>query len=141
MQSLIFDGILRQNKIHHTNGTDYNFTRKLDSKAYSREYELSINVISPLDDEINAKNVAMKSIEKMTELFILLPEDKRLIDDLGLYKKTSKYINQTMGAGLSDDTRRIIQEKQIQNNERKTVCKSALHSWFQNRVFMLAVPK
>lgn len=119
LQSLIFDGILRQNKIHHTNGTDYNFTRKLDSKAYSREYELSINVISPLDDEINAKNVAMKSIEKMTELFILLPEDKRLIDDLGLYKKTSKYINQTMGAGLSDDTRRIIQEKQIQNNERK----------------------
>lgn len=70
LQTLIYDSILRQNKIHHTNGTDYNFTRKLDSKAYSREYELSINVISPLDDEINAGNVAMKSIEKTTELFI-----------------------------------------------------------------------
>lgn len=119
LQTLIYDSILRQNKIHHTNGTDYNFTRKLDGKAYSREYELSINVISPLDNEINASNVAMKSIEKTTELFILLPEDKRLIDDLGLYKKTLKYINQTLGGGISDDARRIIQEKQIQNNERK----------------------
>lgn len=119
LQTLIYDSILRQNKIHHTNGTDYNFTRKLDGKAYSREYELSINVISPLDNEINAGNVAMKSIENTTELFILLPEDKRLIDDLGLYKKTLKYINQTLGGGISDDARRIIQEKQIQNNERK----------------------
>ena len=119
LQTLIYDSILRQNKIHHTNGTDYNFTRKLDGKAYSREYELSINVISPLDNEVNASNVAMKSIENTTELFILLPEDKRLIDDLGLYKKTLKYINQTLGGGISDDTRRIIQEKQIQNNERK----------------------
>lgn len=119
LQTLIYDSILRQNKIHHTNGTDYNFTRKLDGKAYSREYELSINVISPLDNEVNASNVAMKSIENTTELFILLPEDKRLIDDLGLYKKTLKYINQTLGGGISDDARRIIQEKQIQNNERK----------------------
>ena len=119
LQTLIYDSILRQNKIHHTNGTDYNFTRKLDGKAYSREYELSINVISPLDNEVNAGNVAMKSIENTTELFILLPEDKRLIDDLGLYKKTLKYINQTLGGGISDDARRIIQEKQIQNNERK----------------------
>lgn len=119
LQTLIYDSILRQNKIHHTNGTDYNFTRKLDGKAYSREYELSINVISPLNNEINAGNVAMKSIENTTELFILLPEDKRLIDDLGLYKKTLKYINQTLGGGISDDARRIIQEKQIQNNERK----------------------
>ena len=118
LQTLIYDNILRQNKIHHSNGTDYPFTRKLDDKVYSRGCELSINVISPLSNEINAGNVAMKSIEKRTELFVLLPEDKHLIDDLGLYKRTSKYINQTMSPGISDDTRRIIQEKQIQNNER-----------------------
>ena len=119
LQSLIYDGLLRQNKIHHTNGIDYSFTRKLDNKAHSRECELSINIISPLCDEIKAGNIAMKSMESNKELFILLPEDKRLIDDLGLYKKTIKYINQKTSSSLGDDTRRIIQEKQSQNAERK----------------------
>ena len=119
LQSLIYDGLLRQNKIHHTNGIDYSFTRKLDNKAHSRECELSINIISPLCDEIKAGNIAMKSMESNKELFILLPEDKRLIDDLGLYKKTNKYINQKTSSGMGDDTRRIIQEKQSQNAERK----------------------
>ncbi len=119
LQSLVYDGLLRQNKIHHTNGIDYSFTRKLDSKVYSREFELSINIISPLCDEIKSSNIAMKSMENNRELFILLPEDKRLIDDLGLYKKTNKYINQKTSSGLGDDTRRIIQEKQSQNAERK----------------------
>ena len=119
LQSLIYDGLLKQNKIHHTNGSDYNFTRKFDGKAYSRESELSINAISPLNDDIKSNNIAMKSMENGKELFILLPEDKRLIDDLALYKKTNKYINQNMSAGLSDDVRRIITEKQTQNAERK----------------------
>ena len=119
LQSLIYDSILKQNKIKHLNGTDYAFSRKLDGKIYNREAELSINIITPYSDDINLNNVAMKSIEAKTELFILLPADKRLFSDLDLYKRTSKYINQNMSSTLSDDVRRIIQEKQSQNAERK----------------------
>lgn len=119
LQSFIFDGLIKQNKIHHANGIDYSFTRKLDGKSYSREFELSINVITPLCDEVKIGNIAMKSLENNKELFILLPDDKRLIDDIGLFEKTNKYINQKRTSGLDDSTNRIITDKQFQNAERK----------------------
>lgn len=60
----------------------------------------------------------MKSIEKTRELFILLQKDKKLFDDLDLYKRTNKYLQQNTSSGLSEEVRRIIQEKKIQNSER-----------------------
>lgn len=119
LQKLIYDGILKQNKIRHPSGTDYPFTRKLDGEAFNRESELAINIITPLNnDKIDASTIKMKSIEKTTELFVLLQEDKKLFGDLDLYKRTNKYLQQNTSSGLSEEVRRIIQEKKIQNSER-----------------------
>lgn len=119
LQKLIYDGILKQNKIRHPSGTDYPFTRKLDNEAFNRESELAINIITPLNnDKIDYSTIKMKSIEKTTELFVLLQEDKKLFDDLDLYKRTNKYLQQNTSSGLSEEVRRIIQEKKIQNSER-----------------------
>lgn len=119
LQKLIYDGILKQTKIRHPSGTDYPFTRKLDDEAFSRESELAINIITPLNnDKIDYSSIKMKSIEKTTELFVLLQEDKKLFDDLDLYKRTNKYIQQNTNSGSSEEVRRIIQEKRIQNSER-----------------------
>lgn len=119
LQKLIFDGILKLSKIRHPSGTDYPFTRKLDDEVFNRESELAINIITPLNnDKIDYSTIKMKSIEKTRELFILLQKDKKLFDDLDLYKRTNKYLQQNTSSGLSEEVRRIIQEKKIQNSER-----------------------
>ena len=52
METLAFDTILRHRKIKHlTTGYEYSFSRKLDDHLLGREYELSINMISPFNDD------------------------------------------------------------------------------------------
>ncbi|MGC9523724.1 MAG: BREX system P-loop protein BrxC, partial [Anaerolineae bacterium] len=49
---LIFDDVIKDRKIRYDeNGQDYAFTRKLDGNLLSREYELTIHVISPFHDQ------------------------------------------------------------------------------------------
>lgn len=118
LQKFIYDGILQKNKIR-SNGTDYPFTRKLDDRTYYREYELAINIITPLSGEnTNPTGIRMKSISNGKELVILLAKDKKLFEDLELYKKTEKYLRQNTNSGQSDEVRRIVQNKSQQNSER-----------------------
>ena len=73
LETLAFDTVLRHRKIkHHATGSDYPFTRKLDDHALGREYELSINLISPFSDDVDhAEAVRMKSMSH-EELVVLM---------------------------------------------------------------------
>ncbi len=55
LETLAFDTILRHRKIKHlATNSEYAFTRKLDDHAVGREYELAINLVSPLSDEVES---------------------------------------------------------------------------------------
>ena len=119
METLAFDTVLKHRKIKHlATGNDYSFSRKLDDHLLGREYELSINLISPFsDDAASPEAVRMQNISR-EELAVVLQPDVRFIRDLTLFKQTDKFIRQARAGSQQPVRDRIVAEKGDQNNRR-----------------------
>lgn len=119
METLAFDTILRHRKIKHlTTGNEYSFSRKLDDHLLAREYELSINLISPFNDDVaSPEAVRMRNMSR-EELAVVLKSDVRFIRDLTLFKQTDKFIRQARAGSQQPGRDRIVAEKGDQNSRR-----------------------
>ena len=119
METLAFDTILRHRKIKHlTTGNEYSFSRKLDDHLLGREYELSINVVSPFNDDVaSPEAVRMRNMSR-EELAVVLQPDVRFIRDLTLFKQTDKFIRQARAGSQQPGRDRIVAEKGDQNSRR-----------------------
>lgn len=119
METLAFDTILRHRKIKHlTTGNEYSFSRKLDDHLLGREYELSINMISPFNDDVaSPEAVRMRNMSR-EELAVVLQPDVRFIRDLTLFKQTDKFIRQARAGSQQPGRDRIVAEKGDQNSRR-----------------------
>lgn len=119
MEALVFDGVIKDRKIRHDGAShDYSFARKLDDRLQGRDYELSINVITPFHEHSgNAEALRMASMSS-DELVILVKADDRFARDLVMYKQTEKYVRQTRATAPQASIERIISEKGQQNANR-----------------------
>lgn len=117
LETLLFDGVIKQRKIRHSNGQDYAYTRKMDDRALSREHELAIHIITPLSD--NFDNITLQRMQSMgrDELRLVLPADARFMQDLTMHKRTEKYIRQNSNT-QQEAVKRILDAKGFQNTER-----------------------
>jgi hypothetical protein len=117
LETLLFDGVIKQRKIRYSNGQDYPYTRKMDDRALSREYELAIHIVTPLSD--NFDNITLQRMQSMgrDELRVVLPADVRFMQDLAMYKRTETYIRQNSST-QQESVRRILDGKGFQNSER-----------------------
>ena len=117
LEALLFDGVIKQRKIRHSNGQDYAYTRKMDDRALSRENELAIHIITPLSE--NFDNITLQRMQSMgrDELRVVLPADARFMQDLTMHKRTEKYIRQNSNT-QQEAVKRILDTKGFQNTER-----------------------
>lgn len=117
LETLLFDGVIKQRKIRHSNGQDYAYTRKMDDRVLSREHELAIHIVTPLSD--NFDNITLQRMQSMgrDELRVVLPADVRFMQDLSMYKRTEKYIRQNSNTP-QEAVKRILDAKGFQNTER-----------------------
>ena len=119
LETLAFDTILRHRKIKHvTTNYEYSFSRKLDDHLLGREYELSINIISPFSDDAAAPDTVRMRNMGREELAIVLQPDVRFIRDLTLFRQTDKFIRQSRSGSPQPGRDRIILEKGEQNGRR-----------------------
>lgn len=117
--NIIFDTLLRDRKIRHdVYQYDYAFSRKLDDQVMGRDYELTIHVVSPFHPNSGQEKTLVAQAMGRNELLVILPEDKRLVRDLMLYKSTEKYLRHNLAVAQQESRRRILGEKQVQNRER-----------------------
>ena len=119
LEKLVFDSVIKTRKIRYeTNGQDYSYARKLDDRLQSREHELSIHVITPFHE--NAGNVSVLQMQSMgrDELLVVIPPDDHLVRDILMYKRTEKYIKQTMSVTQQEAIKHILTDKSFQNRER-----------------------
>ena len=119
LETLAFDTILRHRKIKHlATSSEYAFTRKLDDHAVGREYELAINLVSPLSDEAGSPDgIRMKTMSR-EELAVAMTPDANFVRDLILFKQTDKFIRQSRSGSPQPGRDRIIAEKGEQNGRR-----------------------
>lgn len=122
----IFGRILGTAKIRHHNGKDYAFAQKLDDQLCSRDHELAINVITPLNDNAGDSSIfRMRNIGR-SELLIVLAQDDRLFREIKLYKQTEKYVNQNSSRGAAQSVTRILESKRAQNIQRQAAIQRRL---------------
>ena len=121
LAKFVFDLVIKDRKIRYDdNGQDYAFSRKLDDTLFGREYEIGIHVISPFHE--HAGNLPILRMQSMgrDELLVVLPPSDRLVRDLLMYKRTEKCIRQNITVAQQDSVKRILTDRQFQNNERYT---------------------
>jgi energy-coupling factor transporter ATP-binding protein EcfA2 len=119
LETLAFDTILKHRKIKHlSTGYEYAFARKLDDHLLAKDYELSVNIISPFNDDAASPDAVRMRNMGREELAIVLPPDVLFIRDLQLYRQTDKFIRQSRSGAPQAGRDRIILEKGEQNRRR-----------------------
>jgi hypothetical protein len=116
LETLLFDGVIKQRKIRHSNGQDYAYTRKMDDRALSREHELAIHIVTPLSTTSTTLPCSACRAWGATSCGVL-PADVRFMQDLTMYKRTEKYIRQNSNT-QQEAVKRILDAKGFQNTER-----------------------
>ncbi|MEP3524000.1 MAG: BREX system P-loop protein BrxC [Hyphomicrobiales bacterium] len=138
LEEIAFNTILRYSKIKHlTTNNEYAFARRLDDHAVGREYELAINLISPLSDESgNPDGIRMKTMSR-EELAIVMESDANFVRDLKLFKQTNKFIRQARSSSPQPGRDRIVSEKGEQNSRREKDLEMRLRKLMSNaRLFV-----
>lgn len=126
LDKLVFDAVLRDRKIRYDeNGQDYPFARKIDDRLMGRDYELTIHLISPFHEHFGNPPVLRAQSMGRDELLVILPANERLMRDLLLYKRTDKYVRQTISTAQQESVRRILTDRQMQNQERYATLRRA----------------
>jgi len=120
LQTLIFQSVIKSRKIRHEkSGQEFSFAERVDDRLMGRDYELSINVITPFhSDPSNEQALRMRTLSS-DELAGVLPQDSRFVSDLLTYKRTDKYVRQTRTAAVQPSIERIIRDKGEQNGVRQ----------------------
>ena len=128
LANAIFDHTIRNRKIRHEeSGRDYQFSRKLDDRLFGREYELTIHVISPFNENLGKEEVLRGQSWGRDELLVILPPDDRLVQDLLMYKRTEKYVRQNITVTQQEAIKRILTDKSFQNRERQAEIQKQVH--------------
>lgn len=129
LEELAFETILRLRKFkHQETGYEYAFSRKLDDQLLGREYELAINIITPMSDDAGAPDAVRMRNMGREELAIILQQDVRFVRDLTLYKQTEKFIRQARSGSPQPGRERIVLEKGDQNQRRAKDLEQRLRS-------------
>lgn len=116
---LVFDNVLKGRKIRYdANSQDYPFARKLDDQLIGNAHELAIHVVSPFHEHTGNETILRAQAMGRDELLVILPASDRLLRDLTLYKQTEKYVKQSVSIVQKEATRRILLDRQQQNQER-----------------------
>jgi hypothetical protein len=130
LQKLIFDQVLRAKKIRFDkNGQDYAYSRKLDDRLHGREQELAIHIVSPFHEHAdNESMLRTNSTYKQDELFVVLPQEDRLMRDILMFKKAEKFIQQNVSVTQQESIKRILTDKGFQNRDRYNQLKDLVGS-------------
>lgn len=120
LKKLLFGSVIKfGSKIRYAgNKQDYSFSHKMDDKIYGKEYELSVHIVTPVNANIDKVDVLRNQSMGRDELLVVMPADRRLMQDLLLYLQTAKYIRQATSHAQSGLKERILTEKANQNKNR-----------------------
>jgi len=118
---VIFDDVVKSPKVRfEANGQDYPYARKLDDQTIGKEAEIALNIITP--EHVNHGSEATLAAQGTgkAELLMIFPSDLRLLEDVRLFLKTQKYIQQNTGTGADESRKAILAERGRQNGIRRS---------------------
>lgn len=120
LQGIIFDDVLRSNKIRYEdNGNDYPFAQKIDDGLMKgKESDVAVNLVTPEHPNYGQDAILISRNMGGSELMAILPAKDRLLDQIRSYLKTDLYIRQNSG-GEDETLNAILAVRSRQNSTRR----------------------
>jgi hypothetical protein len=125
----------QQTKFHYgKTGQDFPLGYMFDDALKSQPKELTIHFISPVNPN-ELTNIRLQGAGK-PELRVVLEPETRLVGEISMLLKTSKYVKQKQGTSITESTRRVLdqkseestsREKEIAERVKKAVSKAKLY--------------
>ncbi|MBF0468020.1 MAG: BREX system P-loop protein BrxC [Desulfamplus sp.] len=126
LANIIFEDILKGKTKHKylPFKRDYAFNRICDEKPWGKkmEYDLTLEIISPMHDEysvFNSGKCSMHSADTDGTVLIKLDNDQALFSDIRTYIQTDKYIKDKSDAAASTSLKQILRDRADENRDRK----------------------
>lgn len=120
LKEILFNEIIQSNKIKYLeNKQDYEFSSKIDGITLGREKELEIEIITESYHSYDNATYLQSQTMGSSGIKIVLPSNATFMKDLKMYLKTDKYNKQNQSTSNRPEVKRILQEKGMQNAERK----------------------
>lgn len=120
LKEILFDQIIQDNRIKYLdNKQDYEFTSKIDGTILGREKELEIEILTENYSDFNNISFIQSQTIGSSGMKLLLPSNATFMKDLKMYLKTDKYNKQNQSTSNRNEVKRILQEKGMQNAERR----------------------
>jgi hypothetical protein len=101
----------------------FTFNRFADGRAFqgiNSEQNLNLEIITPLNDEYESYTPQKCILSSSDRILIRLGDDKTLSGELREYLQTMRYIEQKLDASAPENTRRILHDKALVNQQRLT---------------------
>lgn len=131
LSAILFSDVLRDPKVRYeANGQDYPYARKLDDQLVGKDAEIALNIITPEHANHGNQTALAAQCTGKSELVLVLPPDLHLMDEVRLFLKTQKFIQQNSGAGTDEVRRSILNERGRQNSTRRTNLKDLCSDLF-----------
>ncbi len=119
MNKVVFGDIIRDNAVRYQpSGKDYKFQKKVDDVTYVSGEHLSINVITPYNEDNQHTAILIGHNSGKKELLIVMKNDPVLWGELRHYLQTDKYCSVTSRTG-EQSTRASIISKLIDANKKR----------------------
>jgi hypothetical protein len=138
LADVLFKDILRDPKVRYeANGQDYPYARKLDDQLVGKDAEVALNIITPEHPNQGNQTALAAQCTGKPELVMVLPPDLHLMDEVRLFLKTQKFIQQNTGSATDESRRSILNERGRQNSTRRTHLKELCSDLFTHAPIFL----
>ena len=127
LKKLLFDSILSQPAIRYDKtGRDYKFTKMIDGFPYTSATDLSVNIATTFNDDIDNPDTMISHSFGNKELLVIMQQDDNLEQDLRHYLKTARYLTYNSQQTQSPARNQILRDLGMLNNNRREELKSRL---------------
>lgn len=120
MNRVVYSDIIRDNAVRYQpSGKDYKFNKYVDNVPYINTEHLTINVITPYNDDNGHTAILIGHNSGKKELMIVMKNDPVLWSELKHYLQTDKYCSVTSRTGEQSARASIISKLIDANRKRK----------------------
>ena len=139
MNKVVFNDIIKVNAIRYQpSGKDYKFSKKVDDFQYTGSENLSINIITPYNDDNENTSILIGHNSGKKELLVVMKNDPVLERELKHYLQTDKYYSVTNRTGEQSTRAVILSKLRETNQKRKEELRARIHDDLREALWIVS---
>ncbi len=137
MNKVVYSDIIKDNAVRYQpSGKDYKFNKYVDSVPYINTEHLTINVITPYNDDNQNTAILIGHNSGKKELMIVMKNDPILWSELRHYLQTDKYCSVTSRTGEQSTRASIISKLIDANRKRKEELRTRINTGLKEAIWI-----